>query len=67
MFLKQRAAQSLVMSGMMVGAMTCFAQTDAPAVSDRPQEVGPARVIVSSRNARSSESESEIVRWWRNE
>lgn len=39
---KKRAAQGVVLSGMLLGAMTCFAQTDAPVVPDRPQEVGPA-------------------------
>ena len=51
MFLKQRAAQSVVLSGMMLGAMTCFAQTDAPAVSDRPQEVGPSDRVIQERAA----------------
>ena len=42
MFLKQRIAQCMVMSGMMLWTMTCFAQADAPVVPNTPQEVGPA-------------------------
>ena len=42
MSLKQGAARCIAVSGLCVStALTCFAQTDAPVVQDRPREVGP--------------------------
>ena len=42
MSLKQGAARCIAVSGLYVStALTCFAQTDAPVVQDRPREVGP--------------------------
>ena len=62
MFLKQRIAQCMVMSGMMLGAMTCFPQTEAPVLPDRPQEVGPCntrvRIILMNNRTRSEPLQS---------